>query len=81
MIDQPLISVVMPVFNAEQYVAEAIQSILDQTLPDFELIIVDDGSTDESAGIARGFAQSDPRIVFKQINHNGLFSASNADQK
>ena len=45
----PLVSVVMPVFNGEKYLAEAIESILSQTFTDFELLIVDDGSRDCSA--------------------------------
>jgi glycosyltransferase involved in cell wall biosynthesis len=60
---QPLISVVMPVYNTEQYLAESISSILAQTYSHFEFIIViDDGSTDNSAAIAREFAARDSRI-------------------
>jgi glycosyltransferase involved in cell wall biosynthesis len=51
----PLLSVVMPVYNAELYVAEAVQSILEQTFQDFEFLIIDDGSTDGSLGILRTF--------------------------
>ena len=59
---QPKISVVMPVYNTEQFVAEAIQSILDQTFTAFEFIIVDDGCTDKSWEIISAFAKKDPRI-------------------
>jgi glycosyltransferase involved in cell wall biosynthesis len=55
------ISVIMPVYNAEKYLAEAIQSILNQSYRDFELLILNDGSKDSSAQIARGF-ESDPRV-------------------
>jgi glycosyltransferase involved in cell wall biosynthesis len=51
----PLVSVVIPVFNGERFLAAAIQSVLDQTYRPVEVIVVDDGSTDESAAIARSF--------------------------
>ena len=57
----PLVSVLMSVYNGEQYLREAIDSILNQTLEDFEFIIVDDGSTDATADVISGF--NDPRIV------------------
>ena len=76
--DQPLISVVMPVYNAERYVAEAIDSILAQTYPYFEFIIVDDGSTDGSAGIVRAFASRDTRIRTLFLPHRGQSIALNA---
>lgn len=58
----PKISVVMPVLNGEKYLAEAIESILNQTFQDFEFIIVDDGSTDRTPEILQSYAQKDPRI-------------------
>ena len=51
-----LVSVVIPVFDGERFLAEAIQSVLDQTYAPVEIIVVDDGSTDGSAGVARSFA-------------------------
>lgn len=60
--DAPLISVVMTAYNAERFLAEAINSILAQTYSHLELVIVDDGSTDGSAGIVREFAARDARI-------------------
>ena len=63
------ISVVMPVFNAEQYVAEAINSILEQTFEEFEFIIVNDGSTDGTRAILDSFASKDSRIrLYHQAN-------------
>jgi glycosyltransferase involved in cell wall biosynthesis len=59
----PAISVIMPVFNAERYLAEAIESILNQTFRDFEFLIFDDGSTDRSSAIIREYAGKDARII------------------
>jgi len=56
----PRVTVLMGVYNGEKYLAEAIRSILEQTLSDFEFLIVDDGSTDSSRQIVESF--SDPRI-------------------
>ena len=62
MTDPPLISVCMPVYNAEPYVAEAVESILAQTYRNFEFIIIDDGSTDRSLAILKRYAAQDTRI-------------------
>lgn len=59
----PIVSVVMPVYNAEAYLVQAISSITSQTFPNFELIVIDDGSTDGSAAIISQFAASDDRII------------------
>ncbi len=72
-----MISVIMPVYNAERYVAEAVQSILDQTFRDFEFIIVNDGSTDGSLAILERFAKSDPRIKLISRPNTGLVFALN----
>ena len=74
----PLVSVVMPVYNTEKYLAEAIESILAQTFSDFEFIIVDDASQDGSAEIARGFAKRDSRVRLLQHGENmGAAAARN----
>lgn len=77
MVDAPRVSVVLPVFNAEQFVAEAVQSILDQTFPDFELIVIDDGSTDGSPAILESLAAKDVRIIIRRQNNSGLVESLN----
>jgi glycosyltransferase involved in cell wall biosynthesis len=62
MSNSPLVSVLMTAFNREEYIAEAIESVLGQTLADFELIISDDCSTDRTLEIANAFARRDGRI-------------------
>jgi glycosyltransferase involved in cell wall biosynthesis len=67
----------MPVFNGEQYLAAAIESVLSQTLPDFELILIDDGSADGSGNIIRRHAARDSRIVARFLEHRGVAAARN----
>ncbi len=71
----PAISVVLTTFNAERHVKEAIQSIVDQDREDWELIVVDDGSTDRTIAIVRSFA--DPRIRLLQIPRCGRIPSLN----
>ena len=58
----PAVSVLMTAFNRRQYIAAAIESVLAQTFDDFELLIVDDGSTDDTVTIARSYERRDPRV-------------------
>ncbi|MYD09809.1 MAG: glycosyltransferase family 2 protein [Chloroflexi bacterium] len=75
----PLVSVVMPVYNGEQYLAEAIDSILTQTLSDLELIVVDDCSTDGSAAMVRDYASRDERVrLILHERNRGSASARNS---
>src|SRR5205814_9710382 len=69
------VSVLMPVYNAERYVAAAVQSILDQTMRDFEFVIVNDGSTDHSLRILKAFAKKDRRIHLISRGNTGLVGA------
>lgn len=62
----PSLSVIIPSYNYESYLREAVESVLRQSWRDFELIIVDDGSTDDSLAVARTFAARDPRITVLQ---------------
>lgn len=67
--DSPCVSVLMPVYNAEAYLRDAVESVLAQNFTDFEFLIHDDGSTDGSAEILRTFAAIDPRIhLSKSLN-------------
>ena len=71
------VSVIVPVYNAERFLPKAIESVLSQTYTDWELILVDDGSTDGSLGICETYANRDRRIkVFSQDNQ-GVSSARN----
>lgn len=73
----PAVSVLMPVYNGERFLAEAIDSILGQTFTDFEFVIIDDGSTDASPAILADYASRDPRIrVLRQANA-GIVAALN----
>lgn len=75
----PTVSVIMPVYNAEKFLREAIDSILRQTFEDFELIIINDGSNDNSQRIIDSYAAHDVRIVaVKQRNHGVVYTANKA---
>jgi len=72
---KPQITVLMPAYNAEKYIAEAISSVLGQTFADFELVIVNDGSTDDTLTIIRSF--DDKRIVVISQPNQGVAAALN----
>jgi len=73
----PTVSVLMPAYNAERYVAEAVESILQQTFTDFEFLIIDDGSTDRTRSILEGYARTDDRIRFVSRPNTGYVVALN----
>lgn len=73
-----LFSVVIPVYNVEKYLKECLDSVLNQTFPDWEAICVDDGSTDGSAGILEAFASKDDRFRIITQSNGGLSVARNA---
>ena len=67
---KPIISVVMPAYNAEKYIPEAIESVINQTFTDLELVIVDDCSSDATFEIAQGYGEHDSRIRVFQLEKN-----------
>ena len=73
----PMISVIMPVYNAEKHLPEAMSCILSQTFKDFELIVVDDQSTDSSPAILKDFAESDFRVKIFTRENGGQSAARN----
>ena len=73
----PAVSVVVPIHNNEEYLRETLESIRTQTMTDFEVICVDDGSTDGSAEIAREFAQKDARFHYYYQTNQGAGPARN----
>ena len=74
----PRVSVLLPVWNGEAFLEPAIESMLRQTLSSFELIVIDDGSTDASAAMAGKFACGDDRVRVMRRAHEGLSAALNA---
>ena len=72
-----MISVVMPAYNASIFIAEAIESILNQTSQEFELLIIDDGSIDDTIEIVNRYCGQDQRVRLIQIDHAGISHARN----
>ena len=66
----PLVSVVMPAYNAEKYIGEAIRSVQSQTYANWILLVIDDCSTDHTADVVRAFVNTDDRIRLFQNTHN-----------
>ena len=76
--NQPLVSVIMPCFNIEQFIAATIDSVLQQTYPLWELLIVDDASTDRTAEIVKSHQNQDYRIHFVvKSKHSGIADTRN----
>lgn len=71
------VSVIVPIYNAEIYIDKCIQSIINQTLKDIEIILVDDGSTDKSVEISNKYAENDKRIKVIKKKNKGASSARN----
>ena len=73
-----MVSIIVPVYNAQQYLENCVQSILAQTYRDFQLILVNDGSTDESGNLCDGFAARDSRVTVIHQKNAGVSAARNA---
>ncbi|MBI4781803.1 MAG: glycosyltransferase [Oscillatoriophycideae cyanobacterium NC_groundwater_1537_Pr4_S-0.65um_50_18] len=73
----PAISVLMPVYNGDRYLTEAVESVLAQTFTDFEFLIIDDGSTDRSLQILQQYAAQDDRIRLISRENRGLIATLN----
>ncbi len=69
------VSIVVPVYNAEKYLVKCLDSVVDQTLKNVEIILVDDGSTDGSSEICMGYAEKDERIIYFKKENEGLAAA------
>lgn len=76
-----LISVIVPVYNTEQYLPDCIESILNQTYKNIEILLVDDGSEDESLNICREYSKRDTRIVVIENKHQGLVATRKSGVK
>ena len=77
---EPDVSVLLPVRDGAAYLPECIESLRSQTLEDFEVLAVDDGSTDDSAGILSQWAREDPRVVVIRQPRLGIVAALEAGQ-
>ncbi len=68
----PLVSVIIPVYNAQEFIVQTLNSVLNQTYKNWEAIIVDDQSTDNTLGICKNFAEKDSRFTVYEISHSGM---------
>lgn len=78
---EPIVSIIVPVFNVEEYLEKCIQSLINQTLQDIEVILVNDGSTDLSAEICDRYKKLDNRIIVIHKENGGVSSARNEGLK
>lgn len=77
----PMVSVIVPVYNVERFLAQCLDSVLGQTFKDFEIVCIDDGSTDASSEILQQYAKRDSRIVAVRQENAGLSAARNAGMR
>ena len=74
---RPMVSIIVPVYNAEQYLRRCVDSILNQEYTDFELFLVNDGSTDSSGDICEEYGEKDPRVIVIQKENTGVSDSRN----
>lgn len=72
-----MISIIIPVFNVEEYIGRCVESVLNQTYQDFEILLIDDGSTDKSGEICDEYVSKDSRIKVFHVENNGAATARN----
>ncbi len=72
-----LVSIITPLYNGEKYVGKTIESVMAQSYPDWEMIVVNDGSKDNSEAIVLEYASKDPRIKYVKQENGGSASARN----
>lgn len=75
--DKGLVSIIIPVYNAQEYLDDCIKSVLGQTYKNFEVILIDDGSLDKSLKICNGYSEWDNRIIVIHKENGGVSSARN----
>lgn len=73
----PLVSVIIPAYNAESFIEETLKSVLAQTYPAIEVLVIDDGSQDRTPEIVAGMAERDPRVVLVKQSNAGVAAARN----
>lgn len=81
MINQPLISIIVPIYNVEKYLEKCIQSLLDQTFVDYEIILVNNGSPDNCGDICDEFAKKSSKISVLHLENGGVCRARNEGMK
>ena len=74
---RPMVSIVVPIYNAENYLRRCVDSILNQEYTDFELLLVNDGSTDASGDICEEYGDQDPRVIVIQKENTGVSDSRN----
>jgi glycosyltransferase involved in cell wall biosynthesis len=73
-----LVRVVIPTYNRSKLVSNAVDSVLSQTLADLQVVVVDDGSSDDTGAVVGSMAARDPRVVYHRKENGGAASAQNA---